>query len=465
MVEESLRVDLAEAREELDDVRLGHPPRALRRERGRSERGRARGFRAACRTRLPTNRVVPAEVDAVLTVRPVTSAAGTELSTARRCAPGSSATSATARRCAAGSPGESSAGRFIAPSCRSFFESSLWRMSADAPSAEAPAGSGASRGMMRSVFARPKENAAPEPDEKPKSEPEPPAAAAPADEPAQEPGGPDASLGMMRSVFARLKAKPAQPDEPAPEPPADATAEAEPARGDAEDAQSLGMLRSMFARLKMKDGRTPHEAEAARPKLLPSFDMAAVAALLREGRAKRVIVMCGAGISVSAGIPDFRTPGTGLYDNLQKYQPRTRKRSSRSTTSASTRAFYQLAREMGRGSTDRRRRTLSSGSCTRRALLRCFTQNIDSLESSAGLPREMVVAAHGNFDGATCVETGLPVPIAECRDAIAAGEPGWRALAERYGGLSPDIVFFGENLPRRFFVRAAEDFPKRTCCS
>ena len=32
----------------------------------------------------------------------------------------------------------------------------------------------------------------------------------------------------------------------------------------------------------------------------------------------------------------------------------------------------------------------------------------------------MVVAAHGNFDGATCVETGLPVPIAECRDAIAA---------------------------------------------
>ena len=33
-------------------------------------------------------------------------------------------------------------------------------------------------------------------------------------------------------------------------------------------------------------------------------------------------------------------------------------------------------------------------------LRRCFSQNIDSLESLAGLPRERIVAAHGNFDSA-----------------------------------------------------------------
>jgi len=100
----------------------------------------------------------------------------------------------------------------------------------------------------------------------------------------------------------------------------------------------------------------------------------------------------------------------------------------------------------------------------KKKLLRCFTQNIDSLETIAGLPKEMLVAAHGNFDSATCIDTGEAVPVEEVKQAVVEGEDGpngWAALRDKHGGLcKPDIVFFGESLPDRFWECVQSDFPK-----
>ena len=67
------------------------------------------------------------------------------------------------------------------------------------------------------------------------------------------------------------------------------------------------------------------------------------------------------------------------------------------------------------------------------------------------MPADALVAAHGNFDTASVIDGGPPVPIDELRQALVQGEAGMRELVWRHGGLvKPDIVFFGEELQARF---------------
>mmetsp|Transcript_126567 Transcript_126567/g.253038 ORF Transcript_126567/g.253038 Transcript_126567/m.253038 type:complete len:325 (+) Transcript_126567:100-1074(+) len=178
---------------------------------------------------------------------------------------------------------------------------------------------------------------------------------------------------------------------------------------------------------------------------------------------KHVIVMVGAGASVSAGIPDFRTPGTGLYDNLQKYDlPYPEAVFDLRFFKKNPRPFYALCRELWPGQHQPTVTHYFIALLHQKGILqRCFTQNIDSLESLAGLPKEMIVAAHGNFDGATCHGTGRAVPPEEVKQAVMDGDAACTELNAKHGGLvKPDIVFFRENLPEKFFKLAVEDFPK-----
>lgn len=60
--------------------------------------------------------------------------------------------------------------------------------------------------------------------------------------------------------------------------------------------------------------------EDALENVLEAPNLESICKFIRETGCKRIIVMTGAGISTSAGIPDFRSPSTGLYANLEKYR-------------------------------------------------------------------------------------------------------------------------------------------------
>ena len=229
------------------------------------------------------------------------------------------------------------------------------------------------------------------------------------------------------------------------------------------EGEAIPAALRQLAQIAASECATCCDDSSAPLRLLDSFDVAGVAAGICAGTYQNVCVMAGAGISVSAGIPDFRTPGSGLYDNLAKYNlPSPQAIFSLDFFKANPAPFYHLAKELYPGSfaptpTHYFLRLLHEKGILRRV----FTQNIDSLEALAGLPKDMVIAAHGNFDSAKCVTTGLPVGVDEVREAILRGEDGWQGLRERHGGLvKPNIVFFGEPMPREFFDAMSIDLPE-----
>ncbi|KIP08947.1 hypothetical protein PHLGIDRAFT_29303 [Phlebiopsis gigantea 11061_1 CR5-6] len=186
------------------------------------------------------------------------------------------------------------------------------------------------------------------------------------------------------------------------------------------------------------------------PEVLEGRDIRSLAKYIKSDECKNIFVMLGAGVSTSAGIPDFRSPETGLYANLQRLNlPYPEAVFEINFFRENPVPFYTLARELFPG----KYRPTPTHSFVKvlhnRKLLRmCFTQNIDTLERLAGVPDSAIVEAHGSFANQHCIECGSSYDGGKLKDEILQGEI---AYCYECGGLvKPDIVFFGESLPPRF---------------
>ena len=172
-----------------------------------------------------------------------------------------------------------------------------------------------------------------------------------------------------------------------------------------------------------------------------------LAELIRS--AGSVVALTGAGISVPSGIPDFRTPGTGLWENVNPMEvahiAAFRRDPVRFWHFYGDR-FTTLEGKRPNGA----HRALVE--LEERGLLDAvITQNIDRLHRRAGSRR--LVEVHGTIEHSSCLACRARYPLEEVRARLAADADGV-PRCDCGEALKPDVVLFGELLPDEAMAEA-----------
>jgi NAD-dependent deacetylase len=164
-----------------------------------------------------------------------------------------------------------------------------------------------------------------------------------------------------------------------------------------------------------------------------------LAELIRESSC--TVALTGAGISVPSGIPDFRSPGEGLWEKVDPMEV-----AHIDAFHGDPARFWSFYRPRLHGldgiePNDAHRALAELES--RGMLEAVITQNIDMLHTKAGTER--LVEVHGSIRTATCQDCGAEFALAEIEDLF---DDQGVAICSRCPGLvKPDVVLFGELLP------------------
>jgi NAD-dependent deacetylase len=164
--------------------------------------------------------------------------------------------------------------------------------------------------------------------------------------------------------------------------------------------------------------------------------------------AGRVVALTGAGISVPSGIPDFRTPGEGLWEKVDPMEV-----AHIDAFHRDTQRFWRFYRPRFAGLEGKLPNAahLALAELEGRGLLEAvITQNIDRLHAKAGSVR--VVEVHGSIATSSCTSCRASYPIESVGELF--GEDGVATCAVCVGKVKPDVVLFGELLPEAAMAEA-----------
>jgi NAD-dependent deacetylase len=169
-------------------------------------------------------------------------------------------------------------------------------------------------------------------------------------------------------------------------------------------------------------------------------DALRVAELLSEAEA--AVVLTGAGVSVPSGIPDFRTPGKGLWEKVDPM-----KVAHIDVFRRDPDRFWHFYGDRFATLGDREPNPAHEiiAELEARGLIRgVITENIDRLHRKAG--SENVVEVHGSIEWSVCPDCGTRVGVERVIEKLRAGV-GTPECEACITPLKPDVVLFGELLP------------------
>jgi NAD-dependent deacetylase len=163
-----------------------------------------------------------------------------------------------------------------------------------------------------------------------------------------------------------------------------------------------------------------------------------------------VVALTGAGVSVPSGIPDFRTPETGLWARVDPMEV-----AHIDVFERDPARFWSYYRPRFQSLGDKRPNAAHEAlaELERRGLLAgVITQNIDRLHRAAG--SENVVEVHGSIETSSCRRCGDSYALEEVETLF--DEEGVARCAGCGGPVKPGVVLFGELLPEEAMGRAQE---------
>jgi NAD-dependent deacetylase len=184
---------------------------------------------------------------------------------------------------------------------------------------------------------------------------------------------------------------------------------------------------------------------------MPDLDelIARSAQLLCE--ASYAVAMTGAGISTPSGIPDFRSPDSGLWTKVDPFAV-----ASLFAFRLHPQDFYEWIRPFARLIVEAQPNPAHQALARLEAaglIKAIITQNIDGLHQRAGSQR--VHEVHGHVREATCVRCYRTVPADSLIEKFV--EDGQVPRCTCGGLLKPNVILFGEQLPLQVLTAARKD--------